>query len=375
MKTQYNNNVYFVPAQIHKYILKEETPVPKHEGFFFSNKGIPILLDHLITEYYINKKEFVNLSSIVLKKIMGNNYKKILNWLLHNEYIFENLHVDYGESKQYKINDEMIYDITCIVKNYTPKIKCNDWTNKYSKMIAHDLNKININLKDAKCILKEMKNNQTINLRKYHSSIIASTRIYYGDMYISYDPWGRIHTNLTNLKREIRQTCIHDEYGNSFLELDIPNSHPMMLLMLLQDNVVKGEYNLWKELCFNQEIYQYFYDVVDGKRKAKDLIYTVLYGRNKYNQLDEIFKSRFPSIHKFILAYKRKFKNYKVISTFLQEMEATFLYEKIYNTIKTKYGKDCILFTVHDSIGYREMDEEYVKAVFDNQIIKLKRKL
>jgi len=101
---------------------------------------------------------------------------------------------------------------------------------------------------------------------------------------------------------------------------------------------------------------------LSNRKEAKLMMYRVLFGINgnskKYCQM---FNRIFPTVYKFIVDYKKEYKNYRSLSHMLQNLESDFIFNKVINHIMDT-DPDIKLFTVHDSIvvpyKYRKISTE-----------------
>lgn len=365
MKTK--NNIYFIPSDIKLLIENKEKP-PQKRGFSFRNKGIPILFNHLIHEYYVLKKQETRLSSTVLKEVLGNNYTKAIKWMVEEKYIKLCSDSSMGTSRTYVINPNSIDAI--VPYNINKELKeifhSNDFKHPLYKQLKTDIQGLRIDIDESKNILSNLRKNELIDDQKYHASMISTYKIHHKDFYIIFDDWKRVHTNITNLKRELRKDTLTTDKGERLMEIDIPNSHPFFFLALIKGKVNENEYQEWKYRCFEGELYSKF---SKDKRKAKDVVFSVLYGKNDRNNIsDVLFKKEFPDIHSFILKYKTKKKSYKSLCSWLQDIESRFVFNKIYGEIKTKLGDECKIITIHDAVACQESRYADCLKIYTNQI-------
>ena len=198
----------------------------------------------------------------------------------------------------------------------------------------------------------------------------------YNDKHIFYhfDNFGRMHTNFTILKSFIRKNCLLID-GEETLEKDIQNSQPLFLCKLIQTNNINivdpKEFELFKFLTYNGNFYQYMMDNSDihDKSEIKKMIYKVLFGKNFKNKSDQLFKSLFPTIYDFIKFYKKKYKDYRILSHDLQNLESNLIFNKIVKEIMYIYP-EIKLITIHDSIIYPKKYKDIVEKIFDQNLQK-----
>jgi hypothetical protein len=90
----------------------------------------------------------------------------------------------------------------------------------------------------------------------------AIERINTADWHMTYEPSGRLHTNLTNLLSDIRQFVEID--GNPVVELDIKSCHPGCLYKVMRTR--NPSPNLTAELDVWEEAFRagQFYEMLEG---------------------------------------------------------------------------------------------------------------
>lgn len=209
-----------------------------------------------------------------------------------------------------------------------------------------------------------------IGLNYMRSLNIAEKHIWY-----NLDKYGRMHTNYTVLKRDIRKLLTYK--SEKLCELDISNSQPLLLALFIKksnkigDIVNNNEYIKFSNLVKDGNIYLYFmekYMYKNIKDVKKNLIYKVFFGDNKSSDKSErIFKKEFPSIYSFIKMYKYSKNNYKSLSHILQLVESDLIFNKIVKDIVT-IDKNIPLITIHDSIIFPESYKEIIEPIFNSYI-------
>jgi len=183
-----------------------------------------------------------------------------------------------------------------------------------------------------------------------------------------------MHTNFTILRSFIRKNCLLID-GEETCEIDISNSQPLFLTKLIHDSqtnwVKEDEFIIFKELTKNGTYYQYLMDTLNIKdrKEVKTLTYKVLFGKNAgRSKADKLFKSVFPTIHKFIVLYKKEHNDYKILSHHLQKMESNLIFNKIIRKVISNYP-DLRIITVHDSIVIPRIYKESVNAIFQTELL------
>lgn len=240
------------------------------------------------------------------------------------------------------------------------------------------------------------------------------------------DTGNRLHTNLTNLPKEIRDFISYD--GRQLVSIDIKNSQPYMSMALfdkrfwqsnikidfptlkrmnkgLYERMRKGDshylYSIMfvhssetpvpidfrKELFFRKviqgEIYEYLQEVFEDaghylgstpaeKRiKVKNIVLTCLFDddwkiyNRKPDSFVQVFRNHFPSIAR-VFGYIKGY-GYRNLSILLQRIESFLLLDKICHRISQE-RPDIPLFTIHDNVVTTLGNEEYVKSVMRGEL-------
>jgi len=347
----------------------------------------------LMMKYFNTKRLKSNLSSLILKEKYGAYYNYYIKWLIEHDIIKMTSNYCVGKkTKTFQLSRNCAkdsirrktYDRVLLKKKKMNILSDNldktnyDWIERDIRLkIIDDLSYVEIDYKKAQSILENMDGE---NLAKNEFSVDA---IHFGDLYTHFDKYGRVHTNFTTLKSDIRNKCLTID-GEEIDELDIRNSQPLFLAILIDKHndvlncVDDGEYNFFKDLVCNGEFYDYYMSNSDIEKKklAKRSVYKVLFGRNLDDNDNITFREMFPTIHDFVCKYKETYGEdngtYKVLAYELQRSESNFLFNNIIKEIMIKYPYIKI-FTVHDSIAYPSKYTHEVKEIFDKNIKSLFR--
>jgi hypothetical protein len=127
---------------------------------------------------------------------------------------------------------------------------------------------------------------------------------------------------------------------------------------------------IFKQLTVSGNYYQYLMQrlKIKDKKMVKEMTYKVLFGRNAANsKSDKLFKSIFPTIHKFITLYKKEKGDYKVLAYDLQKMESNLIFNRIIKKV-IQNDPSIKLITIHDSIVMSRKNRDLVEAIFKNEI-------
>ena len=345
---------------------------------------INIIHELLVKYYFSNNVDITfNLSSIILKKKYGENYNYYIDYLCENAFM--SLVSKYYVGKKtntYKLNSKFIYDIIRW-KNYD-KFLIKKSNNRYETSITEmnqssintdvrvklvdSLNNIEIDYNNACNYIKKLKDDNQIDDAKYHKNLISIESINSETIYFNFDDYGRLHTNFTILKKEIRNEFL--TINNEMLaEVDIKNSQPLFFAVLLKKELpeINNDTQKYFDLVKSGLLYDDVLAHSDLKEKkdAKELIYKVLFGNNKINKKENIFfKKLYPTVYNYICEYKDKKNNYRELSHSLQRMESEFIFNTVIKEIYEIYP-EVILFTVHDSIIFPKSYQEKIETIFN----------
>ncbi|UPL48530.1 hypothetical protein [Hymenobacter sublimis] len=194
----------------------------------------------------------------------------------------------------------------------------------------------------------------------------------------------RIHNNLTNLRADMRQ-FLYLETGEQLVNLDIRNSQPLILCVLLKkhfDKQMPVDMLAYIEQCEKGQLYEALMDHFDlpiaerteKARKAfkKRVFGNVFYGKNSTapNKKDwRLFAELYPSVAGFI--YDRKKHDYTQLPIDMQRMEAEIMIDGVIGEIaKGYYPQDFFALTIHDSVVTTRENAEYVKYLMQLEFAK-----
>ncbi len=207
-------------------------------------------------------------------------------------------------------------------------------------------------------------------------------RLVNGDHWLVPDRYGRCHTLITSLPRELR--CCLSFDGKPLVGLDLVNSQPLIAgmcarrfhrsdwsrkrfldrtfpigvnpynyreLAAAQDDSLDCPEDLQEyiRVCEKGQFYESFMKPGDDRNETKVKFYReVLFGRNKKKSLlRDRFDAKYPSMAN-VLAYLKK-KEYKKSAWIFQNYEATLFIHAIVGRIRTELPQANI-FTIHDSV-------------------------
>ena len=390
-----NNYLYqFIPEKF-DYITKSKVIV--YNDVNLKTAYLINIIHELILKFYFAGRNYLdgeptneikfNLWSPILRKKYGMHYNVYIQYLIDKGFIslVSNYYVG-KKAKSYKVN--------LFESNTIKRVKTNDAilakksTKEYlmqsitsycnspvdpaiRKRLVDDLYHVQIDHEKATELLADLKKRGKIELNKYYKNQNSIDSIKNNYLFLKFDEYGRFHTNFTILKREIRQNFLKID-GEDIMEIDIGNSQPLFLALLLQsemdpeDPEIKNYIWLARQGLFYEHIINNFPSLT--RSDVKLLTYKVLFGYNGINSTEnKIFKSLFPKIYDYVIEYKKVNDNYKSMAHILQRMESDFIFGKV---IKELYEKipEIRLFTVHDSILFPVKYEKRVREIFNKNL-------
>jgi hypothetical protein len=206
-------------------------------------------------------------------------------------------------------------------------------------------------------------------VNKYNSLFISITAINDGELFFRKNPTnGRIDTNLTNLKSELKRFI----YKKDLRQVDIVNSQPFILSLLLSksllctDFLIKSElerYVLWtKKGVFYENFEKEYFKKTSkeiSRKKIKEIMFCIFYSKNNsYSKEKNIFKSIFPSIYKWIEEEKKDKHNQFAIK--MQKIESDICIDcicKELDDLNIKY------YTIHDAWLVEDKDVKKTMSI------------
>jgi hypothetical protein len=203
---------------------------------------------------------------------------------------------------------------------------------------------------------------------------MAISAINDGDLFFRHNKTnGRIDTNLTNLKSELKQFISI----SGLVQLDISNSQPYILSLYLNSSLCGrilsddfNKYKAWTEKGLFYENFNKEYFNRKGKiltrKEIKEIMFCIFYSKNNsYQKEKEIFKSIFPSVYDII--EKEKNIKHNQLAIKMQQLESEICIDIICQELDKE---DIKYFTIHDAWLVDKLDEIKVKDIIEREFIK-----
>lgn len=234
--------------------------------------------------------------------------------------------------------------------------------------------------------MKFINENYTTDTEAYNRVLASATRIINGDIFYSIDNTsGRFHSNATNCPKGFRPYL--RVKGEPLVNIDVKNCQPYLSTIILTNPVKASGYAespafamvlQTLKVSHQQDVKNYISLVINGtfyeylmsefaseglhldRSETKRQVLRILFARNR-SPKDEtnrkarnIFKSRFPTVHKIFSKVRGsdkgdKFTNFKRFAILLQRMESYLMLDVVLKRIYRELP-DVVAITIHDSI-------------------------
>lgn len=394
----------FVPSEIEKII--NDNVSRYKEAYYY-------IVHYVIKKQITVKKgenKYVSINNNRVEAVIGKKAKTYIRFLCKHEILIsDNLYQAGIRKNNYIINPKILLDCNFIKINPDNKLyssltkQINTSKANYYKLPLHlqkmqkKFKKIDFDYEAAKnWITKNCKDNNKKAMYFYSIEQIKEPRYRYFKISKTNK---RLNTNLTNLKKELRQFIKGD-----FVSIDLKNSQPFFLAILLEslkNNKPKNKQNnnnkalcgqikfydtstslfgikfstmskihkkckktknmnlsMFKNWvttgCFYDNFMKYYSNNY-SRDKVKDIMLGVFFSHNflqkkkftgiPYKKDKEIFAKVFPDVYDLICLLKEK--NNRDLAVLLQKIES----EVFINQISKKLVENNIIpFTVHDSV-------------------------
>jgi len=253
---------------------------------------------------------------------------------------------------------------------------------------------------------------------KRYRSIQAIEKLANKEFYYNVDEnVGRFHSNLTNLKKELRNFITYN--GQKLVNIDIKNAQPLfstllfckefynenslkinifnypsiinliasnhqyfisytIILVKMLDSVDKQDINAYCDFVYSGNFYQKISEVLYPtatfeKQNVKKMMFVIFFSNNRYMgqsgaKSKKDFKAHFPQTYEI---FRRiKLKNHSALAHLLQRIESSIMIENVAARISEE-RPDLPIFTIHDSVVTILGNEEYVSTVIKEEIFRL----
>lgn len=334
-------------------------------------------------KYQVMLKPFIVTLQTLVSKLNGNRRLKRQSQPILESTDLINLYPDIDVTKSYKEN---AYEKLGFLKTYFNS-------------------KLQIDSKKAETYLINLLEEESTNpdekylIHKFNCRKMIADKLVNRDYFFNVDDTsGRLHTNLTNQKKELRAFVSYD--SKLLSSIDLKNSQPLLSITLLDENLfhqnnmmnrilkyqkevslsfstmlvdlIHNKQNakdvlLFKQLICEARIYEYFAErlILAGiipfdtpqplqRKFAKNALMKTMFSKNKaikakgFGEVIKVFKDCFPNVYEIFSLIKHH--NHSTLACVLQNLEAEIFLHKIAVNVHKQYP-DLPIFTIHDSIA------------------------
>ncbi len=405
----------YVPSNFDFENLFPDCRKQRDKYFYFLHK----IFEERIFDKRYNKDSFINLHSHTLRNIIGRKFFYVIrnNLLSKNIIEIDHSYLVTEYSKSYRLKDEYRYikqrkvkiedkNILQRIHKHKSKLVNDIPEGSEYKFLSDNLSKISINHTEAiKYINRKYSGDPDI----YNAYRVSIEYIYEKTFFFKVDTIaGRIHTNITNLSRDLRRFLNYE--GNPLINIDISNSQPFLFNILIQ-NYVK-EKTLKNQILFNSNLYFNFSNpsISSTHTNINNLPYVVTFpdlmmyesltsegkfyeflmkkaGIKSENRQEfkksffgktffcntqdhytykeaKLFRKLFPTVYSIITHYKKE--DYRKLAINLQRAEADLMINKVCKRISIE-RPEIFITTIHDSILTTEENKSYICKVILNE--------
>jgi hypothetical protein len=201
---------------------------------------------------------------------------------------------------------------------------------------------------------------------KYHRNRYTINKITEGTFVPRFCKYGRMHTPVTTLKREVRKESLRLG-GEETVELDIGSSQPFFLfLWLLQRGF--SDWNGFDEDVLEERLYRRIQEEgrFNSRDAAKRSTYRVLFGKSRRNAQNAVFAALYPAVWQALCDFKLREGNHAAVAHMLQRAESEFLFNRVIKQLIVDFP-DMPIVTVHDSIIVPVSYKDRVEVFFEEQ--------
>jgi hypothetical protein len=197
-------------------------------------------------------------------------------------------------------------------------------------------------------------------LNKFNAHYLSITAIKDGDLFFKKNLTnGRVDSNLTNLKSELKQFITH----KNLVQIDIINSQPYLLSLILRSEnstlLNHEEVIKYSKITSNGNFYEHMMDInygsiiaqlpkdeiIQKRKNVKNIMFCVYYSKNtSYLKEKKMFEREFPTIMRWINEQKEQTHNTLAIK--MQKVESQICIDIITNELNKE---EIDYYTIHDA--------------------------
>ncbi len=271
------------------------------------------------------------------------------------------------------------------------------------RWLAEKLILIEVDMAKAHEIIETLKPDEgsPMEIIEYHELVTGQCRkLANQDHRLDCDAYGRVHTLLTNLPKELR--CCLRVHGQPLLGVDLANSQPLIAALRAcqfynsknaryklrvkkfdgsgdpycyrelrqmqgMEWEVSGNLKRFLEICEAGQLYETLMKEGQDRGQYKKQFFSMMFGKNDHWR--SRLKAEFPSIAFMLKTIK--FGHYQHAAHLMQNLESTIFIHAICNTRIKKERPKLPIYTIHDSILTVPTAIEYVQSIIMDEFDKL----
>lgn len=359
------------------------------------------LIHKIQEEIFFNKKEYIKLDAVILKKLCGNKYREMLNEL-HSQGLIvcrdtgttlqkrnrkgnliksENKVFEYSLSdltrkqglKQHTLTDNKLKGKLSVYRDtYISNLS---WLKpSLDKIVIDRTRAIDFVYRNYAFTPPEKLNEKREKRIRYIDKIANNPA-----NLLKQDKAGRVYSNVVCMAKDIRQFITVN--GKELISIDISCSQLFHFIPLLLDysgrQGIAPDVKLFNDLVLQSRIYEYLIEACNfkGSRGAfKDKFFSnIWYCSNEQpikSPVRTAFKELFPTVWRAIRHYKENLTGYS-LDTFknfpihLQKLESENIIDGILKDLTTSYP-DKVFIPIHDCIMTTPENEKLVFETMQN---------
>lgn len=234
-----------------------------------------------------------------------------------------------------------------------------------------------------------------------------------GDLYVKHDKYGRIHTNVTNMKKEIRHAALRCD-GDKVAEVDIKSSQAAFIIAVFRRYIdfyrndlnenrdtflrfkpiwnagrkdlvlgrMEDELDRYRNLVAEGKIYEFFQSECsadedidrqltrdEAKKGLLSFLFSPLYFDTKREPIrgavQRCWREHFPNLYNCMWSLKEHC--HAALAYEMQKIESSFVFDQVCPRIIEEVG--CHFCTVHDSIIVPEQYADHVRCIMDEELL------
>jgi len=316
----------------------------------------------------MRKDDYAPLRSKIMQKFMGDSYKSLLEQLAvegvlesDGKYEVGRKSFGYRLAEPYRHATHRLVPVTAHVM--LKRIEA--WHRSLQATWSDVHHRLKLWMERMKL---------TVDPKDWPGSELMIARIQNQDFWFVVCRYGRVHTPATSLKRGLRRYLRIE--GQPLVEIDIANSQPLMLALLMQERgITTPDALAYRSLCEQGQLYGHLMEsqgVPTSERREykRKVIGQVLYCKNsdQDNPLSIAFGKMFPSVMKVIKDTKRQ--GYRHLPRHMQRKESDIMIRDVCGRLTREHPQVPVL-SIHDSLMTTRSHVALAQRIIHEEFAKL----